>query len=64
MLRRILFGSSLATVAALVVAAAGVAAPTLTLPGTIVAEADGPTGADVTYSASGSNPQDKPVEVS
>jgi hypothetical protein len=63
-LRRLVLGSFLAAVAALLVVAAGVAAPTLTLPGTIVAEADGPTGADVTYSVSASNPQGKPLDVS
>jgi HYR domain len=54
----------LAAAAALLLAAAGAAALTLSLPGTITAEADGPTGADVTYTASASNPQSKPVGVS
>jgi hypothetical protein len=64
MIRRFLFGSVLAAVAALVVVAASIAAPTLSLPGTIVAEADGPSGAEVTYTVSASNPRGKALDVS
>ena len=40
------------------------AAPNLTVPGDIVAEAESAAGASVTYTASASNPQDKPLPLS
>jgi hypothetical protein len=48
---------------ALVLAAGGVAGGSLTLPGDIVAEATGPDGAIVTYTASAANPAGKPRTV-
>ena len=57
MLRRPVAALSLAIAAALLLVASGAAAPTLTLPGTIVAEAQHASGADVTYTASATNPQ-------
>ncbi len=63
MLRRPVAVLFLAIAAALLLVASGAAAPTLTLPGTIVAEAQHASGADVTYTASATNPQGKPLDL-
>lgn len=63
MLRRPVAALFLAIAAALLLVASGAAAPTLTLPGTIVAEAQDASGADVTYTASATNPQGKPLDL-
>ena len=63
MLRRPVAALFLAIAAALLLVASGAAAPTLTLPGTIVAEAQHASGADVTYTASATNPQGKPLDL-
>src|SRR5687768_4272142 len=61
MLRRTLALSFPAIAVALFLTASGAAAPILTLPGTIVAEAQDASGAEVTYTASATNPQGKPL---
>lgn len=53
-----------AIVVLLVVVGAAAAAPLLTLPGNMTVEATGPSGANVTYTATATNPAGKPLPVS